>query len=83
MAPAKKLAVPANLTLLLLPARWPELNPVEAVWQFLRQNWLINRIYASYADIADHCCHAWQRLIESPSTPCPSDDAPGPMGSNQ
>jgi len=61
-----KLVVPANLTLLPLPARSPELNPVEAVWQFLRQNWLGNRIFASYEAILDHCCHAWNRLIDEP-----------------
>src|SRR3954464_5825362 len=36
---AKDLVVPDNLTLVLLPARAPELNPVENIWQFLRDNW--------------------------------------------
>src|SRR3954470_17949779 len=31
---AKDLVVPDNLTLVLLPARAPELNPVENIWQF-------------------------------------------------
>ena len=30
--------VPDNITLLPLPPRSPELNPVENVWQFMRQN---------------------------------------------
>ena len=34
------LQVPHNITLLPLPPRAPELNPVENVWQFLRDNWL-------------------------------------------
>ena len=29
----------------------PELNPVENVWQFLRENWLSNRDFRSYEDI--------------------------------
>ena len=62
----KKLALPANITLMPLPARSPELNPVENIWQFLRENWLGNRIFQSYADILDHRCHAWQRLIDQP-----------------
>lgn len=33
-----KLSVPANITLLPLPAKSPELNPVENVWQFMRDN---------------------------------------------
>jgi transposase len=32
--------VPANITLMPLPAKAPELNPVENVWQFMRENWL-------------------------------------------
>lgn len=34
----QKLIVPANITLLPLPARSPELNPVENLWQFIREN---------------------------------------------
>ncbi len=41
------LAVPANITLLPLPPKCPELNPVENVWQFLRDNWVSNTIFTS------------------------------------
>ena len=60
-----KLAVPANITILPLPPKCPELNPVENVWQFMRDNWLSNRVFKSYDDIVDHCCDAWNKLIES------------------
>ena len=33
-----------------------ELNPVENVWQFMRDNWLSNRIFKSYEDIVALCC---------------------------
>src|SRR4029079_7242497 len=56
---AKDLVVPDNLTLVLLPARAPELNPVETIWLFLRENWLSSRVFASYRDI-------WNRLIDQP-----------------
>jgi transposase len=65
---SRRLAVPANITLLYLPAKAPELNPVENVWQFLRDNWLSNRIFASYTDILEHCCQAWSRLTDQPWT---------------
>jgi transposase len=61
-----KLTVPTNITLLPLPAKSPELNPVENIWQFIRENWLSNRIFTSYGDILDHCCYAWNRLIDQP-----------------
>ena len=63
---ARRLVIPANLTRLPLPPRAPELNPVENVWQFLRDNWLSNRVFASYEDILDRCCAAWNRLMDQP-----------------
>ena len=50
--------IPANITLLPLPAKCPALNPVENVRQFMRGNWLSNRIFKSYDDILDHGCFA-------------------------
>ena len=61
-----KLAIPDNITVLALPPRSPELNPVENVWQFMRDNWLSNRIFKSYEDIVALCCQAWNNLIDQP-----------------
>ena len=61
-----KLDVPANITILTLPPRAPELNPVENVWQFMRDNWLSNRVFNSHDDIVDHCCDAWNKLVDQP-----------------
>ena len=63
---AGALVVPANITLLPLPPRSPELNPVENVWQFMRDNWLSNWVFAGYDDIVAHCCAAWNDLIDQP-----------------
>jgi hypothetical protein len=38
----------------------------ENIWQFMRQNWLSNRIFKSFDDIVDHCCYAWNTLIGQP-----------------
>ena len=61
-----KLTVPDNITLLPLPPRAPELNPVENIWQFMRSNWLSNRVFNGYDDIVTHCCEAWIKLIDQP-----------------
>jgi transposase len=61
-----KLIVPDNITILPLPPKCPELNPVENVWQFMRDNWLSNRVFTSYTNIVDQCCHAWNKLVDQP-----------------
>ena len=58
---AKQLKIPANISFLPLPPRAPELNSQENIWQFMRQNWLSNRIFKSFDDIVDHCCVATVR----------------------
>jgi len=61
-----KLVIPPNITLVPLPPKCPELNPTENIWQFMRDNWLSNRIFRSGEDIVAHCCHAWNKLVEQP-----------------
>ena len=63
---SRRLVVPENITLVPLPPKCPELNPVENIWQFLRDNWISNRIFASYENLLDHCCFAWNKLIDMP-----------------
>ena len=48
---------------LAAPPRAPELNQ-ENIWQFMRQNWLSNRIFKSFDEIVDRCCYAWNTLID-------------------
>ena len=62
------LVVPKNITMILLPSRAPELNPVENIWQYLRQNWLSNRVFETYEEIIEAACEAWQKLIAQPDT---------------
>ncbi len=63
---SERLIVPPNITIVPVPAKCPELNPVENVWQFIRANWLSNRVFTSYTAIVDHCCDAWNRLADQP-----------------
>jgi transposase len=63
---SNRLIVPPNVTLVPLPPKCPELNPTENIWEFMRDNWLSNRVVKSYDDIVDHCCHAWNKLTDQP-----------------
>jgi transposase len=64
----RKLKVPKNITIILLPSRSPELNPVENIWQYLRQNWLSSRVFKTYDAILEAGCGAWNKLIAQPDT---------------
>jgi putative transposase len=57
-----------NITPIFLPSRAPALNPVENVWQYLRQNWLSNTVFENYDAIIDAACAAWRSLTAKPET---------------
>lgn len=63
-----RLMIPRNITLIFLPSRAPELNPVENIWQYMRQNWLSNRVFESYAAICAAASRAWAKLLSQPQT---------------
>ena len=58
--------LPPARTTSKLPPYSPELNPVENIWEYLRQNYLSNRTFATYETIVDACCDAWNKLIAAP-----------------
>jgi putative transposase len=63
---SQKLHLPDNISIVLRPPKSPELNPTENTWQFMRDNWLSNRVFKSGDDIVDHCCNAWKKLVAQP-----------------
>ena len=63
-----KLKPPLNITLVFLPSQAPELNSQENIWQYMRSNWLSNRIFETYDDIIEAACDAWKSLIALPDT---------------
>jgi hypothetical protein len=62
----KKLVVPDNISLLSLPPYSPELNPMENVWDYLRQNKLCAQAWDTNDDILEACKNAWNWLIADP-----------------
>lgn len=62
----RKLEVPENISLLPLPPASPELNPQENIWQFLRHNFLSNRVFAHYEAVVEASADAWNKLIQEP-----------------
>lgn len=52
-----------NVTLIKLPPYSPELNPIEQVWQWLRQRCLSNRVFKGYDEIVEQVSNAWNTFI--------------------
>ena len=63
-----KLVMPTHIMPILLPSGAPELNPVENIWQYMRANWLSNRVFENYDAIIEVICEAWNNLTEIPET---------------
>lgn len=63
---SERMPVPANISLLRLPAYAPELNPIENVWEDLRANKLSFALWDSYEAIVAACKDAWNSLIADP-----------------
>lgn len=55
----KKLNKFTNISILPLPPVSPELNPVEQVWQYLRDKYMANRAFEDYEEIVSSCCDSW------------------------
>jgi len=56
------LNVPANITLLPLPAYTPELNVIERLWHWIKDHAFSNRVYPDYDILADAVSDMWREL---------------------
>ncbi len=63
---SQDLAIPENIRLLLQPAHSPELNPVEHVWEEVREKHFYNRVFDSMDAVMDTLCQGLNALIETP-----------------
>ncbi len=61
-----ELTIPENIRLIPQPAYSPELNPVEHVWEELREKHLSNRAFASLDDVIDKVCEGLNQLEADP-----------------
>jgi transposase len=61
---AKRLQAPANMKLISLPPWSPQLNPVEHLWDEVREKWFSNRVFASMSAVEEQLVTALQTLEE-------------------
>ena len=63
---AGALVVPANVTLIHLPPKSPELNPTENLWHYLRSHFWSNRLYKTWEDLKQAAIDGWRRICLVP-----------------
>jgi transposase len=63
---ARRLVVPANITLVPLPPYSPELNGIERLWRYMKATRLSNRVFPDIDAVIDACCEAWNAVIAEP-----------------
>ena len=51
-----KLKYPKNIRILIQPAYSPELNPIEKLWQYIKDHTIKNKIYKTLPDLENQVC---------------------------
>lgn len=67
---AKDLVVPENIRLIPQPAYSPELNPVEHIWEEIREKAFYNRAFPSLEAVTDTLCDQLLQLEENEQLLC-------------
>jgi len=65
---ARELRVPETIKLIPLPPYSPELNPVEHIWEYLRENIFKNFTMESLDEVIDHLSDGLKFLSQRPET---------------
>ena len=64
---ARRLEVPVNIRLVPLPPYSPQLNPVEHLWDEMREKWFPNRVFRTLDAVEDTLMEALVTLENNPS----------------
>lgn len=59
---SKTLEIPENICLLFILSNSPELNPVEHIWDYIRETFFNNRVFNSLETVVDKLCIALRHL---------------------
>jgi transposase len=62
---AKDLVIPENIRLIPQPAYSPELNPVEHIWEEIREKAFSNRVFASLDAVIETLCDQLRQLEDN------------------
>ena len=59
---SKSLVVPDNIELFFIPPATPEMNPVEQIWEELKEKYFDNRFFRTLDKVVDQLCFAVNSL---------------------
>lgn len=60
---SQKLEIPENMRLIFQPPYSPETNPVEHIWEELREKHFANRMFSSLDELQKHLCSVLSDLL--------------------
>ena len=63
---SKSLRVPENIRILPQPAHSPELNPVEHLWEEIREKHFYNRAFRTLDEVENTLCRAIKYIADAP-----------------
>lgn len=61
---SKDLIVPKNIQIVLLPPYCPELNPVERLWKFIKDNTIKNKVFEALKSLEENVCEFVKNLTD-------------------
>lgn len=59
-----ELVIPENIKILYLPAYSPELNPIERLWQYIKDNVLKNKVYDNLTILENTVCEFYKTISQ-------------------
>jgi transposase len=63
---SRGLEIPGNIRIEFVPPYSPELNPVEHIWDELREKWFKNRCFADLEQVEEQLCEGLKDLEDNP-----------------
>lgn len=67
---SRLLEIPENIRLIFQPPYSPEVNPVEHIWEEVREKHFANTIFSSLDNLQDHLCNALSKLSSQTDLLC-------------
>ncbi len=59
---SKGLVIPRNIQIIIIPPYCPELNPVERLWKYIKDNTIKNKVFETLSELEDMVCEFVKNL---------------------